>query len=70
MRETESQARKNIGEALFFSCDPALNVERGCHLKAVSLLSTSDPIPETDEEQIDIPLYLLAEFVESRHCHA
>ncbi len=69
--ETESQARKNIGEALYLflrSC-----IERGtldAILKQCGFSPTSDPIPETDEEQIDIPLYLLAQFVESRHCHA
>lgn len=69
--ETESQARKNIGEALYLflrSC-----IERGtldAVLRQCEFHPTSGPILKDDEEQIDVPLYLLAQYSESKHCHA
>jgi predicted RNase H-like HicB family nuclease len=69
--ETEDQARKNIREALYLflrSC-----IERGtldAVLKECGFSPTSDPVVETDEEQINVPVYLLAQFADSRHCHA
>jgi predicted RNase H-like HicB family nuclease len=69
--ETEVEARKNIGEALYLflrSC-----IERGtldAVLKQCGFQATSDPILESNEEQIDVPLHLLAQFSESQHCHA
>jgi len=69
--ETEEQARKNIGDALYLflmSC-----IERGTLdvvLRQCGFSPTSDPAVEPEEEQINIPLHLLAQFADSRHCHA
>jgi predicted RNase H-like HicB family nuclease len=69
--DTEDQARKNIGEALHLflrSC-----IERGtldAVLKQCGFSPTSEPIVEADEEQINVPVYLLAQFADSKHCHA
>ena len=71
--ETQEQAKKNIGEALYLffrSC-----IERGtldavlkqCGFTAISeRMGDIDP----DEEQIDVPLYLLSGLSDSEHCRA
>lgn len=71
--ETQEQAKKNIGEALYLffrSC-----IERGtldAVLKQCGFTSISESIGdmEPDEEQIDIPLYLLSEWSDTEHCRA
>jgi len=69
--ETQEQAKKNIGEAvyLFFrSC-----IQRGALdavLKQCGFTSISKSIGDMapDEEQIDVPLYLLSGSTDSEHC--
>jgi predicted RNase H-like HicB family nuclease len=69
--ETEAEARKNIGEALYLflrSC-----MERGtldAVLKQCGFSLTTEPGVEYEDEQIDIPLHLLSRFSDSRDCHA
>ena len=71
--ETQEQAKKNIGEALYLffrSC-----IERGtldAVLKQSGFTSISERTGdiEPDEEQIDIPLYLLSALPDSEHCRA
>jgi predicted RNase H-like HicB family nuclease len=74
--ETEEIAKKNISEALTMflrSC-----VERGtldavlkqCGFRSVVAqddIESSEPPP--DQEYVDIPLHLLSQFEENRHCH-
>jgi predicted RNase H-like HicB family nuclease len=71
--ETQEQAKKNIGEALYLffrSC-----IERGtldAVLKQCGFTSISESIGEMepDEEQINVPLYLLSGLSDSDHCRA
>jgi len=71
--ETQEQAKKNIGEALYLffrSC-----IERGtldAVLKQCGFTSISESIGdmEPDEEQINVPLYLLSGLSDSDHCRA
>lgn len=71
--ETQEEAKRNMGEALhlfFRSC-----IERGtldAVLKQCGFTSISEYMSEIapDEEQIDVPLYLLSSLPETGHCHA
>jgi predicted RNase H-like HicB family nuclease len=71
--ETQEQARRNITEALYLffrSC-----IERGtldAVLKQCGFTSISESMGdmEPDEEQINVPLYLLSKFSDSERCHA
>ena len=71
--ETQEEAKRNIAEALhlfFRSC-----IERGtldAVLKQCGFTSISEymGVIAPDEEQIDVPLYLLSSLPEAEHCHA
>ncbi len=74
--ETEEEAKKNIGEALFMflrSC-----YERGTLdsvLKQCGFVPDlererdPDSVREKDQDYVEVPLYLLSQFGNNRQCH-